>query len=448
MQQIKTKDVLVCGFALFAIFFGAGNLIFPPYLGIYAGEKWYEAMFGFLLADPVFPILGTIATAMIGGRSDDMGRRVSPAFAKLLGTIAILAIGPFFCVPRTAATTHEIATMQLFPGVPYVVTSVIFFAITLFLVLNPSSVVDYIGKFLTPGLLVILIGTIIVCIFKPIGEIMPAENPQLFLKGFTEGYQTMDALGAPLMAGIVIGDLVRKGYTEKKVQFKAALGVGVVAFILLAVVYGGLTYVGATAGEYFTPDTSRTEILVGVFYYMFGGVGKAAIGIAVTLACLTTSVGLTAVAGDFFSGISKGKVSYKQVVLVCVAISFALSLLGVEGLIFKAVPILSAIYPVMMVLILMTFFDSKIKYNWTYTGAVVGAFVISFPSAINTYCQMNFGADCGALAGYMNFVRNLPLANLGFEWLIPAVIGSVIFTVISMTTGKGKTLADMEERAE
>lgn len=441
MQQNRTKDIVIMGFALFAIFFGAGNLIFPPYLGIVAGENWWQAMIGFLLTDPVFPILGVIATCMVGGKADGIGRRISPAFAITLNTIAILTIGPFFAVPRTAATTHEVMTAQLFPGIPYAVTSGIFFAITLFFVLRPGKVVDYIGKFLTPGLLVILIGTIVICIFKPIGEIVPTEATGLFTTGVYEGYQTMDALGAPLTAGIVFTDIIRRGYTEHKDQFSVGFGVGIVAFVLLAIVYGGLTYVGATAGEYFTADTSRTEILVGVFYQMFGGAGKVAIGIAVALACLTTSVGLTSMAGSFLSGISKGKASYNMIAIICVIVSFALSLMGVDGLLFKAVPILSAIYPVIMLLIILTFFDKKIKYNLTYTGAAIGAFIISLPSALNLYSVMNFGAGIGALEGYMGMVGKLPLANFGFEWVLPAIAGGIVFTVIAMFTG-GKVRAN------
>lgn len=444
MQQNRTKDMLIAGFALFAIFFGAGNLIFPPYLGIYSGEGWAQSMFGFLITDPVFPILGVIATAMLGGKADDMGKRISPVFSKVLNTVAILTIGPFFAVPRTAATTHEVMTMQLFPQVPIAVTSIVFFIISLILVLNPGKVIDIIGKFLTPALLVILVGTILVCIFKPIGPIMPAQNDQLFLKGFTEGYQTMDALGSPLMAGIVVTDLIRRGYKDRKDQLQLSIGVGIVAFVLLAIVYGGLTYVGATAGQYFTPDTSRTEILVGVFYQMYGTAGKIAIGVAVSLACLTTSVGLTAVAGDFFSGVTKGKIPYKYVVIICVVISCSLALLGVEGLIFKAVPILSAIYPIFLALYIMSVFDRKIKYNWTYTGAIIGTAIISLPEALNMYWNMNYGASLGMLDGYMGMISKLPFLSVGFEWVVPAIIGSVIFTVISMVGKVGKTRVDTD----
>ena len=155
-MDIKKKDIITCGFALFAIFFGAGNLIFPPYLGVLSGDRWFESMIGFLLTDPVLPILGVLVTMKLGGRADDLGKRVSPKFAKLIGMVAILTIGPFFAVPRTGATTHEIFVQPVFgSGVPIIVTSIVFFAITLWLAINPSKVIDYVGNILKPILLVI-----------------------------------------------------------------------------------------------------------------------------------------------------------------------------------------------------------------------------------------------------------------------------------------------------
>lgn len=423
----KIKDIIIVGFALFAIFFGAGNLIFPPYIGVIAGKKWYEVMIGFLMTDPVLPILGVLVTTRVGGKADDMGKRVSPTFSKVLCAVAILIIGPFFAVPRTAATTHEIATQQLFPGVPLIATSAIFFAVTLFLVLNPGGAIEKIGKYLTPCLLIVLTVIIVTCIVKPIGQIQDMPDQNFFLRGFTEGYQTMDAVGSSLLAGIVMADLARRGYQKREEQLKIAVGVGLVAFVLLAFVYGGLTYVGATAGEFYTPETPRVELLIGIVYHMFGNVGKIAIGLVVSLACLTTSIGLTATCGNFFEEVSGGKWKYRYIVLASIMTSFCLSLLGVEGLINLAVPILLAIYPVFIVLTLMTAFDSKIKHDWTYTGAVVGTFAVSLIPSLN----MAFGI----LKVLALKTQNLPFHSIGFGWFVPAAICSVLFTVISMIKG-------------
>ncbi|MDY5435276.1 branched-chain amino acid transport system II carrier protein [Peptostreptococcus porci] len=438
-MEIKRKDVIICGFALFAIFFGAGNLIFPPYLGIVAGDRWYVAMFAFLLSDPVLPILGVIVTAKLGGRADDLGKRVSPKFSKFIGTIAILTIGPFFAVPRTGATTHEIFVAPLFPSVPNWVTCIIFFAITLYITLNPGKVIDVIGKYLTPALIVILTLIVIIAIVNPPDAKVTTEATGLFTRGFSEGYQTMDALGSPLMAGIVITDLIRRGYTDKEVQFKASVQIGIVSFILLALVYGGLTYAGATVGGHFNADSERTAILIGMVELMLGNVGKVIMGVAVALACLTTSSGLSSTCGNYFETISNGKLKYKNIVYVCVAIALALSLIGVSGLIAIAVPILSAIYPVYIVLIIMSIFDEKIKYNWTYTGAVIGAFAVALVESINLASVMRGGT---LLQSAADSLRALPLGQFGFEWLLPAVVCSVVLTLISMVGKVGKTIND------
>ncbi len=442
MKNKRTVDIIVCGFALFAIFFGAGNLIFPPHLGVIGGKSWAAAMFGFLMSDPVLPILGVIVTARVGGKADDLGKRVSHKFSKLLGAVAILTIGPFFAVPRTGATTHEIATSQLVQGAPQAATSVVFFGLTILLALNPSGVIDKIGKFLTPALLVILTVIIITCIIKPIGPIVETEPQKFFMMGFTEGYQTMDALGSPLMAGIVITDLVRRGYTDEEDQFKVAVGVGIVAFVLLAFVYGGLTYVGATAGSFYNADTPRVELLIGTIFHLLGEPGKIIMGIAVALACLTTSVGLTATCGNFFEGITNGKLKYKHIVIVSAIISFFLSLKGVDGLIALAVPILSAIYPVIIALIVMTIFDKQIKYNLTYTGAVIGAFIIGLINAINLAFVIPGNKAPATIASLAEKITHLPFAKVGFDWLVPAIICSVVLTIIAAAGKVGKTRDD------
>ena len=463
MQRNKTRDIIIVGFALFAIFFGAGNLIFPPFLGAMAGEGWGTAAAGFLTTDPVFPILGVIATAMVGGMADDMGKRVGHWFAVLIGTISILAIGPFFCVPRTAATTHEVFTAPIFGVgtgpedlVPRLITSVIFFGLTLFLVINPSKVIDRIGKFLTPLLLIILVGTIIVALVHPSGHMVPSPGLEhglfdnLYQKGFTEGYQTMDALGAALMSGIVVTDLLNKGYKDDNERFHVTCGVGIVAGILLVIVYGGLTFVGATLSgnadfQQMILDDNRTGILVGVFATMFGPVGKWAIGIAVALACLTTSVGLISTAGNFFTRIFHKEDDakfYKIIVVVATVISFFLSLFGVNQLVLYAVPVLSAVYPVYMTLFVYTLFDKKIKYNMTYIGAVVGAAVISIPKGIMTYIGMHELTMPGFLGSYGELISNIPLASLDFNWILPAVICSIVFTIIGAVGHVGKTRED------
>ncbi|MDU5236132.1 MAG: branched-chain amino acid transport system II carrier protein [Finegoldia magna] len=426
----KFKDVIIVGFALFAIFFGAGNLIFPPYLGVLSGTEYKKAMLGFLLTDPVLPILGVIITAKLGGGAEDLGKRVGNSFAKILGTVTILTIGPLFAIPRTAATTHEVFVAKVFTGTPEWVTALIFFTLTAIFVFNETGVIDKIGKYLTPGLVIILLVIIGKCIVDPIGVMNIASENQIFLKGFAEGYQTMDALGAALMTGIVVSDLKRKGYVNDEERLKLVKWVGLVAFVLLAIIYGGLIYAGATASKIYTVQNTRVDILLGTVQNILGSAGKIAIGIAVSLACLTTSVGLSAIAGDFFSNITKDKLGYKPIVLATVVISGVLSLVGVEALIKAAVPILSTVYPIIMVLIFLGIFEKYIKYDLIYTGAVLATFVVSFVEVLN----QNFKI----LQGFTDAIKTLPLSSVGFEWLLPAIVTGAVFGIIAYIQDKKK----------
>ena len=434
MSRKKITDIIICGFALFAIFFGAGNLIFPPYLGVISGNNWGIANIAFLLSDPLLPILGVIVTALLGGQATDLGKRVSKHFSIIIGAISIILIGPLFAVPRTGATTHEIFVQSFVPTAPQWITSLIFFGLTLYIAIHSHTVIDAIGKYLTPILLFILLLVFIAAVVQPNAGFQTTTSAGLFSQSFKEGYQTMDALGAALMAGVVISDLTRRGYTDKKEQHQMMFGVGIVSFILLALVYSSLTYAGATVSTVYDSTVQRPALLIGLIEQLLGSFGKVAMGIAVSFACLTTSVGLITTCGHYFSTLTNGKLEYKKIVVVSVVLSFLLSLLGVDALLQLAVPVLSAIYPMVIALIFLSIFDRYIVYNWTYTGAVVGAFFIGGIQAIHLFSQMQGGNFLSELAAWTN---TLPLNQFGFEWLVPAIIGSVVFTVISKFTGLG-----------
>ena len=423
MSRKKIIDIIICGFALFAIFFGAGNLIFPPYLGVISGNNWGIANIAFLLSDPLLPILGVIVTALLGGQATDLGKRVSKHFSIIIGAISIILIGPLFAVPRTGATTHEIFVQSFVPTAPQWITSLIFFGLTLYIAIHSHTVID-----------AILLLVFIAAVIQPNASFQTTTSAGLFSQSFKEGYQTMDALGAALMAGVVISDLTRRGYTEKKEQHQMMFGVGIVSFILLALVYSSLTYAGATVSTVYDSTIQRPALLIGLIEQLLGSFGKVAMGIAVSFACLTTSVGLITTCGHYFSTLTNGKLEYKKIVVVSVVISFLLSLLGVDALLQLAVPVLSAIYPMVIALIFLSIFDRYIVYNWTYTGAVVGAFFIGGIQAIHLFSQMQGGNFLSELAAWTN---TLPLNQFGFEWLVPAIIGSVVFTVISKFTGMG-----------
>lgn len=431
----RTQDIFVSGLALFAIFFGAGNLIFPPYLGVTTGDGWFATMCGFLLADPVIPILTVFITAFAGGRAVDLGKRVSPGFAKLLSLVAIICIGPAFAIPRTAATTHEVGVMPFFPNAPAFITSIVFFAITFALAYKESGVVDIIGKYITPALLIFLVLIIAKAIITPVGAIVPVEHDGgFFVSGFYEGYQTLDALAAPLFTGIVVADLIRKGYGEvsEKERRSFIMMVGLVCFVALAIVYGGLTYLGAQGSSMFTADDSRVEILVSLVGMLFGNFGKIALGLAVALACLTTSVGLTSAAGNFFEDISNGKIKYGVTVVVVTVISFALSLFGVDAIIALAGPVLTIVYPIIIALVFYMMFEKRVRYDMAYIVMVAGVLVIAIIETVG---------DKIGLGGMAASIQNLPLGQFGFTWFVPSLVCFAVGYLIGKM-GVGKTIDD------
>ncbi|WP_368263565.1 branched-chain amino acid transport system II carrier protein, partial [Clostridium disporicum] len=305
----STKDSIVIGFALFSMFFGAGNLIFPGFLGNGLGSDFLLGTVGFVVTGVGLPLLAIVACSKGDGTFESIGNRIDRKFILIFTTILFLAIGPLMAVPRTAATTFELSVNPFLPNVPAIVAITVYFAINLFFVLKKSAIVDTIGKFLTPALLILLIVLIVKGMVSPIGEIISTNASSVLSSSLIEGYQTMDALGALLFASIVTTSLKDKGYKGKempKMIFKSSL----VAAIGLAFVYGGLMYIGAQTSGLVSQEIGKTGLLLLISESVLGKVGPAIIGLAMGLACLSTSIGLVSVGASFFEEISKGKLSY------------------------------------------------------------------------------------------------------------------------------------------
>jgi LIVCS family branched-chain amino acid:cation transporter len=418
----RTFDVVLVGLALFAMFFGAGNLIFPPYMGFLSGSTWSLALLGFLITGIGMPLMGIIAAARAGGTVEHLAGRVGPRFARVLSIVVILAIGPLLAIPRTAATTFEMGVRPNLPWVPAAISSIFFFTITLIFSLNQSKVVDKIGKFLTPFLLVTLVWIILKGILSPIGPLIPGVLDNPFSSGFREGYQTMDAMASIVFAEIIIAALIFKGYKAVRDQVKLASFAGLIAATGLGLVYGGLMYLGATSRTLFAADIERTTLLISIAHGILGNAGKVALGLAVSLACLTTSIGLTATVGDYFSGITKGKLRYKPIVIATVLFSGVFATVGVTKIVQIAVPLLVMVYPVAIILIILTIIGRRTIHRAVYTGAVIGALITSVFDALTA---------AGLPIEFMNnLLAQIPLGAAGFPWILPAVIGGLIGGVI------------------
>ena len=415
-QKGNFKDVIVFGFALFAMFFGAGNLIFPPYLGIITGPEWLTAFGGFTFADAGLALLAVMATAKYDGDVIALFRRAGGKLAVVLGCADILCIGPFLAIPRTGATTYEMGIMPLLGNtIPIAVFAAIFFIITYLLTIKPSKVVDIVGRVLTPALLIALAVIIVKGVISPLGPII--EEPMIegvVAEGIAQGYQTMDAFAAIALASVLIVSLNEKGYNTVGDKLKAIMKSGILACVGLALVYGGLCYLGATVSTMYGVDAQQSQVIVNITEGLLGYTGKAILAVCVALACLTTSIGLTSATGQFFEKLSGGKLKYKNIVLAVCIFSACMASIGVGGIIKVASPVLSIVYPPTIVLVILAFFTEKIQNDNVYKFAVYTSLIVSILTVIQSYGVA------------MPFLDYLPLKEFGFNWVVPVLIAGVI----------------------
>lgn len=413
----KNKDILIIGFALFSMFFGAGNLIFPPYIGISSGSSWLISFLGFILADVGIILLSIIAISKAGSLQNVIGR-AGKKFGITLEFLMMLCLGPILVIPRTGATTFEMSVLPLAKNFNPVLFSVIFFSITLLLTIKPTKVMDIIGKFLTPILLLSLAFLIVKGIVSPIGNLEDVNSSDLFITGVTQGYQTMDALGIGGIVALIMTSLVSKGYTDKNENISLAIKSALIACVGLTVVYGGLTFLGATASSLYDTNISQTALLINITHQLLGSTGTIMLAIVVGFACLTTSIGLTSVTAKFFEDFTNKKLKYEHIVIFICVFSAIVSNFGVDKIIQIAIPILSLIYPVTIVLVVIDIFKKIIPNDMTLKGAAYATLLISLLNVIDS------------LGLSIQFVHQIPLASLGFNWILPAIIGGIVFSFI------------------
>lgn len=417
MRNRKLNNVLTLGFALFAMFFGAGNLLLPPMIGVEVGSNYFVAMLAFGLTGILLPFTGILSVVFSGNNFNDLGNRVDKRLAAILGTIIMICIGPLIAIPRTAATTFEVGIKPFFPTLDPIWGSMIFFAITILLAIRPSKVVDVIGNYLTPVLLVLLFLLITMGILNPTADFMPSELTmmQSFSKGFIEGYQTLDVLASVIFAGIIIAAARNKGYTDTKSKSQIVIISGVLSTTCLLFVYGGLIYLGATSGET-NPTITRAELLIEISRNILGHYGLIAIALCMAFACLTTSIALTSAVGTFFGRLTNGKLSYSVLVVLCTLISFGLSIKGVDEIINFAYPPLAFVYPITITLVIyIVLFGKIVKSKTPFVFALLASTIIAILGLLK-------------LLGYfdestVSSLNKIPFFEYDLGWVVPSIIG-------------------------
>ncbi|WP_304681997.1 branched-chain amino acid transport system II carrier protein [uncultured Clostridium sp.] len=404
----KMRDSIVVGFALFSMFFGAGNLIFPPSLGNKLGDQYLLGIIGFIVTGVGLPLLAILACSKGNGTFESITNKIGNKFTLILTTVLFFAIGPLLAIPRTAATTFEISIQPLFPTWSPIIVMAIYFIINLFFVLKRSSIIDTIGKFLTPALIVILTIIIVKGIVSPIGEISSTDANNILSMSLLEGYQTMDALGALLFAGVISSSIIQKGYKGKEAN-SILLKASLIAVVGLAFVYGGLTFIGAHTVNLVDSNISNTALLVFIAREILGTFGVALIGAAIGLACLTTSIGLLTAGSTFFEKVTNGKLSYKFNAIVISIMSYIIACQGVDNIVKLSVPILNVLYPVAITIIFVTLLNK-------FLTNIIAVRIAVYTSLV-----------CGLLFSFFgDSLSFIPLASVGFGWVIPTLIALII----------------------
>lgn len=440
MTSLNTKQRFLIGLTLFSMFFGAGNLIFPPFLGALAGEATFTAMTGFALTAVCFPVLAVIVVARTGGL-DALANRVHPSFAFLFTLLIYLSIGPCLAIPRTASTSFEMAIKPFFTGegamvgtflgmpldiAAQAVYSVLFFALAYFIALNPEKLTQRLGKVMSPTLIALIVILFVSCLVKPLGgygSVLPPYDVNAFTRGFVEGYQTLDTIAALNFGLIIALNIQAMGVKSTNGVVAETIKAGLIAGVLLIIIYIAMAHVGATASGAGIMTENGAQTLTAVADRQFGAIGLVILGAIFFLACLNVCVGLLSCCSNYFKN-TFPILSYRGWLTVFALCSVVVSNAGLTMILKLSIPVLLAIYPVAIVLIVLGLVHPWIaRFPMIYPVSIVLTGLTGIVSAL-----LQVGVP---LPQFKAFIDTLPLADVGLEWIAPAAIGAVIGMAIS-----------------
>ncbi|MGO2109761.1 MAG: branched-chain amino acid transport system II carrier protein [Staphylococcus equorum] len=418
--------ILISGLMLFSFFFGAGNLIFPPMLGYTAQENMWVSMTGFAITGILLPYLTVIVVAYMNGGVESIGNKVHPVFGTIFAIFIYLSIGALYGIPRAANVAYEIGTNHVLPvhnQVTLIVFSIIFFLIVYFIALYPNRIIDNLGKYLTPILILIIAILCILVIINPEGSIGQASGDYAqtpLVSGILEGYFTMDLVAALAFSVVIVQSFKMNGITDQKTLVKNVIKAGLISAILLLVIYFALAYVGATTTQAGFKD--GTGILTFNSLRVFGSFGNLLFGVIVILACLTTCVGLVNACAAFAMK-KLPKISYKIFVLIFSLLGFLVSTLGLELILQIAVPLLTFIYPTSIVLVLISLVSIFIPFEMKF-AFIIPTIVTLIISVLQILNDFKLFQPLNAL------YQVLPLSDIQLSWLIPFIVLLIIGLII------------------
>ena len=411
--MFKTKEILVTAFALFSLFFGAGNLILPPLLGFKAGDQWLLVTIGFCLSAVLIPLLGILAHAKLQGTLMDFGKKVSPTFS-LVYAFFIYAIAIVLPSPRTSSVTHEMAIQPFWDVSPWI-TSCVYFGLVFLFAMNRSKILGVIGKILTPAIILILIFMVGITVFSFSFDFGILAIPSPFTNGILEGYQTFDAIGAVVVGGVIIISINLKhpdaSYVDKKALIRKA---GWIAGLALFLIYMGLILSGALVHAVFDADTTRTALLSGLAKQSLGDVGNLFLSILVGLACFTTAVGIVTGTADFVKArFHNSQNAYTVTAIIGSVLGVLMGQFDVGYIIVVALPSLMFIYPITIILILLNVVPEKLASPLVFRAVTITTILFSIPDFLGSIPSISPQSDTFSW---------IPLQEYSLGWVLPAFV--------------------------
>lgn len=447
--------IIFIGLTLFALFFGAGNLIFPVMLGQLSGDDFTIAIAGFVITGVLMPLFGVVAMGFSGEKDFlKIAQRGGIKFGFVFATILYLAIGPLFAMPRTGSVSYEIGIRPFvdpeYNALYQAIFSILFFGVCCLLALNSGKFIDIVGKYLTPIKIVFILILIVAALVYPMGQELPpvTENYQSipFFTGFSEGYLTMDTLASLIFGMIVVQGLVGSMVQTKRQVVLSTLKASLIAGAILAFFYVSLAYMGATSVGELGVLENGGQVLARVSEFYFGRWGNLILGMMITVACMTTNIGLTYACSKYLTSILP-MISYRQFVVILAIISALFANVGLTSLISFSVPVLSIIYPVTIVFIVLTFAHSLFHgHKAVYALSLYLTLILSCIFELNQLLQPSstLTAKLPGVARVIHSISDgfslfIPLYGEGLGWIAPAIVGGLLGYIFCLSKSKSVT---------
>ncbi|MCJ0574248.1 branched-chain amino acid transport system II carrier protein [Enterococcus cecorum] len=434
-KKLSSKDYLYLGSMLFGLFFGAGNLIFPVHMGQEAGANVWPAIIGFLITGIGLPFLGIIAIGISGENGlFDLASRVHKGYGYFFTVALYLVIGPFFAMPRLAATSFEIG---LTPFVAesqktlfLAIFSILFFALSWWFSRNPSKLLDYVGKFLNPLFLALLAILIVMSFVKPMANIhditvLGKYRDHAFFTGFQNGYNTLDVLASLAFGIIVVNTLKNKGVTKKSTITADTFKSGAVSVLLMGIIYSFLSLMGTMSMGKFDLSENGGIALTQIAHYYLGTGGSIILALIVVVACLKTTIGLTTAFSETFAELFPG-LSYSTLIAGVSIIPCIIANVGLTSIISYSTPVLMFLYPLAIILVLLgvsgpLFKNNPIVYQTVTIFTIIPALIDGLQSSPAWIQNANITQKI------IEFAKNtLPFFGIGMGWIVPAVFGLIL----------------------